>query len=52
MRLAGGGRPDRRRRCARNGVAFNWGAMRRHHDGYRQLAAAIAGGRSGSPATR
>jgi scyllo-inositol 2-dehydrogenase (NAD+) len=33
----------------RNGVAFNWGAMRRHHDGYRQLAGAIARGEIGQP---
>ena len=32
-----------------NGVAFNWGAMRRHHDGYRQLRAAIARGDIGEP---
>ncbi len=32
-----------------NGVAFNWGAMRRHHDGYKQLAAAIARGEIGQP---
>jgi len=32
-----------------NGTAFNWGAMRRHHDGYRQLRAAIAGGEIGAP---
>ena len=36
----------------RNGVAFNWGAMRRHHDGYRQLAAAIAGGEIGAAPLR
>jgi predicted dehydrogenase len=30
-------------------VAFNWGAMRRHHSGYVQLAAAIAGGEIGAP---
>jgi predicted dehydrogenase len=30
-------------------VAFNWGAMRRHHSGYKQLAAAIAGGEIGAP---
>ena len=35
----------------RNAVAFNWGAMRRHHDGYRQLAGPSPAGRSGSPAT-
>ena len=32
-----------------NKVAFNWGAQRRHHSGYRQLAAAIAGGEIGAP---
>ena len=30
-------------------VAFNWGAMRRQHSGYVQLAAAIAGGEIGAP---
>jgi predicted dehydrogenase len=30
-----------------NDVAFNWGAMRRHHDGYVRLAVAIAGGQIG-----
>ena len=30
-----------------NNVAFNWGAMRRHHDGYKQLRAAIADGAIG-----
>ncbi|MGH2351955.1 MAG: Gfo/Idh/MocA family protein, partial [Chloroflexota bacterium] len=33
----------------RHGVAFNWGAMRRHHDGYKKLAAAIARGDIGQP---
>ena len=32
-----------------NGVAFNWGAMRRHDVGYRALAAAIAAGDIGEP---
>jgi predicted dehydrogenase len=32
-----------------NRVAFNWGAMRRHHDGYRQLAGAIGRGEIGQP---
>ena len=30
-----------------NNVAFNWGAMRRHHDGFKQLRAAIADGAIG-----
>ncbi|HEU5316250.1 MAG TPA: Gfo/Idh/MocA family oxidoreductase [Chloroflexota bacterium] len=30
-------------------VAFNWGAMRRHHSGFRQLADAIARGEIGAP---
>jgi predicted dehydrogenase len=33
----------------RHKVAFNWGAMRRHHSGYRQLRDAIAGGEIGEP---
>ena len=33
----------------RNGVAFNWGAMRRHHDGYKRLREAIARGDIGEP---
>ena len=28
--------------CQKNNVAFNWGAMRRHHDGYIRMAEAIA----------
>ena len=32
-----------------NGVAFNWGALRRHHDGYRQVREAIARGDIGEP---
>src|SRR5205085_1747350 len=32
-----------------NNVAFNWGAMRRHHDGYKKLRAAIARGDIGEP---
>jgi predicted dehydrogenase len=32
-----------------NRVAFNWGAMRRHHDGFRRLAEAIARGDIGRP---
>ena len=35
--------------CKANHVAFNWGAMRRHHDGYRKLQAAIAQGDIGQP---
>ena len=38
LRLARGGRPDRRRPARRNKVAFNWGAMRRHDDGFRPPA--------------
>jgi predicted dehydrogenase len=33
----------------KHNVAFNWGAMRRHHSGYKQLAEAIAGGEIGAP---
>jgi predicted dehydrogenase len=32
-----------------NNVAFNWGAMRRHHSGYKQLQAAITRGDIGTP---
>ena len=32
-----------------NGVAFNWGSMRRHHDGFVRMAAAIADGAIGEP---
>ena len=35
--------------CQANNVAFNWGAMRRHHDGYKKLQAAIAQGDIGEP---
>ncbi len=35
--------------CKANNVAFNWGAMRRHHDGYKKLQAAIAQGDIGEP---
>ena len=35
--------------CRRNKVAFNWGAMRRHHDGYKRLRHAIARGDIGQP---
>ncbi len=33
----------------RNNVAFNWGAMRRHHDAYKRLRAAILDGAIGKP---
>ena len=32
-----------------NKVAFNWGAMRRHHDGYLKLKKAISEGEIGTP---
>ena len=35
--------------CRRNNVAFNWGAMRRHHDGYKQLRDAVLRGDIGQP---
>ena len=35
--------------CKANNVAFNWGALRRHHDGYKKLRAAIARGDIGEP---
>lgn len=35
--------------CNANQVAFNWGALRRHHDGYKKLQAAIARGDIGEP---
>ena len=35
--------------CKANNVTFNWGAMRRHHDGYKKLRAAIAQGDIGEP---
>jgi predicted dehydrogenase len=35
--------------CRKNNVAFNWGAMRRHHDGYIRMAEAIAAGDIGEP---
>ena len=35
--------------CKANNVAFNWGAMRRHHDGYIRLRDAIAQGDIGEP---
>jgi len=33
----------------RNNVAFNWGALRRHHDGFKKIRAAIAEGSIGQP---
>ncbi len=35
--------------CRKNQVAFNWGAMRRHHDGYMRVSEAIAAGDIGEP---
>ena len=35
--------------CKANNVAFNWGAMRRHHDGYIRMRDAIAQGDIGEP---
>lgn len=35
--------------CQANHVAFNWGAMRRHHDGYKKVREAIARGDIGEP---
>src|SRR2546421_5843716 len=35
--------------CKANHVAFNWGAMRRHDDGFRRLRAAVARGDIGEP---
>jgi scyllo-inositol 2-dehydrogenase (NAD+) len=35
--------------CKAHRVAFNWGAMRRHDDGFRQLRAAVARGDIGEP---
>jgi predicted dehydrogenase len=35
--------------CKANGVAFNWGAMRRHDDGFKRLRAGIARGDIGEP---
>lgn len=32
-----------------NGVAFNWGALRRHHDGFQKIRAEIADGAIGEP---
>ena len=33
--------------CKDNAVAFNWGAMRRHHDGFKKMRDAIAAGEIG-----
>lgn len=33
----------------RNNVAFNWGALRRHNDGFQKLSSEIAGGAIGDP---
>ena len=35
--------------CKTNGVAFNWGAMRRHHDGFKRMRDAIVNGQIGKP---
>ena len=35
--------------CKANHVAFNWGASRRHHDGYKRLRDAILSGAIGEP---
>ncbi len=35
--------------CKANRVAFNWGAMRRHHDGFKRMRDAIVGGEIGEP---
>jgi len=35
--------------CQANHVVFNWGASRRHHDGYKKLQAAIVHGDIGEP---
>jgi predicted dehydrogenase len=35
--------------CKANNVAFNWGAMRRHHDGYIRMRERIAAGDIGEP---
>jgi predicted dehydrogenase len=35
--------------CRENQVAFNWGAMRRHHDGYKRMRDAIQEGEIGEP---
>lgn len=35
--------------CRDNDVAFNWGAMRRHHDGFKRMRDAIQAGDIGEP---
>ena len=35
--------------CKANGVAFNWGAARRHHDGFKRMRDAISNGDIGEP---
>ena len=35
--------------CKANNVAFNWGAMRRHHDGFKRMRDAILAGEIGEP---
>jgi predicted dehydrogenase len=35
--------------CTAHDVAFNWGASRRHHDGFKRMRDAIAGGEIGEP---
>ena len=35
--------------CKANDVAFNWGAMRRHHDGFKRMRDAILAGDIGEP---
>lgn len=35
--------------CKANNVAFNWGAMRRHHDGFKRMRDAIKEGKIGEP---
>ena len=35
--------------CKANQVAFNWGAMRRHHDGFKRMRKGIAQGAIGEP---
>lgn len=35
--------------CNRNNIAFNWGAMRRHNDGYQRLRKSILNGDIGNP---
>ena len=35
--------------CRENDVAFNWGASRRHHDGFKRMRDAIVNGQIGEP---